>query len=202
MVRGSRTGSGRAAACHPWCLNYLLEPVLSFSFSALGLEEGELGEAPDALLELDGLEGLDGLVAAEPDMLLEPLAGPLGLESLRESVDDEDWDGLDEALLPGLFVRSQAARVSAPAASAMRSLVALRVMWGLLEWTGDSGASIGPQEFLLWISVLSARSVALARQFPGRSPKDAFRSSCVRARAAAPRARRIHKESCACRAGR
>jgi hypothetical protein len=91
------------------------------SFSALGVDEGVLGDA--ALLELD--DGLDGVAAGGVvrDMLLEPL----GLESLRESWDDEDWDGLC-ALLPGLFVRSQAARVSAPALRAMRSLVALRVM--------------------------------------------------------------------------
>ena len=92
---------------------YLLEPVLSFS--ALGLDGGELGDALGELLGLD----------AEPDMLLEPLGL---LESFRESCDEDDWDGVEEALLPGVFVRSQAASVSAPAARAIRNLVALRVM--------------------------------------------------------------------------
>ena len=103
---------------------YLLVPVLSFSFSALGVDEGKLGEAPVALLELD--DGLDGLAegGVGRDMLLEPLV----LVSLRESCDEDDWDGLEDALLPGVFVRSQAASVSAPAARAIRNWVALRVM--------------------------------------------------------------------------
>lgn len=107
--------------------DYLLDPVLSFS-SALGVDEGalgaadgELGEAPAALLELDGLAGVAGLV--EPDMLLEPL----GLESFFDSCDEEDCDGVVDALLPALL-RSQAASVSAPTLTAIRSLVMLRVI--------------------------------------------------------------------------
>ena len=101
---------------------YLLVAVLSFSFSALGVDEGELGDA--ALLELD--DGLDGLAegGVGRDMLLEPLV----LVSFFESCAEDDWDGLEDALLPGVFVRSHAASVSAPAARAIRNLVALRVM--------------------------------------------------------------------------
>ena len=106
---------------------YLVVEDLFLSCSTLALDGGVLGEAPAVLLELD--DGLDGLAdgGAERDMLLEPLV----LVSLRESCDEDDCDGVDEALLPGLFVRSQAASVSAPALRAMRSLVAVRVMVGV-----------------------------------------------------------------------
>jgi hypothetical protein len=102
--------------------NYLVEDL---SCSALALDGGVLGVA--LLLELD--DGLDGLAegGVERDMLLEPLV----LESLRESCDEDDCDGVEEALLPGLFVRSQAASVSAPALRAMRSVVVVRVMVGV-----------------------------------------------------------------------
>jgi hypothetical protein len=99
---------------------------LSLSCSALGLDEGELGEALGALLGLDGVVGA-AAGGVERDMLLEPLV----LVSSRESCEEDDWDGVDEAFFPGLFVRSQAASVSAPALRAMRSLVMLRVMVGV-----------------------------------------------------------------------
>jgi hypothetical protein len=97
--------------------------VPDLSLSALGVDGGVLGEAPEALLELDGA---DGLVAG--GVLRDMLELPGLVESLRESCDEDDWDGVEEALLPGLFVRSQAASVSAAALRAIRSLVALLVM--------------------------------------------------------------------------